>query len=129
MHLRLAVATNLLRQDPVNQLLDFLVAQPRLRPHHESLAPVAGTPAADDVGQLIPTLAYRVLASWKEGNDYCVGLEFMNTTLHGGYVERIDVKKPTANFDFKVAKAKRVGKGFGLDEKRSRRPPTRPSGR
>lgn len=62
-------------------------------------------------------MAYRVLASWKEGNDYCVGLEFMNTTLHGGYVERIDVKKPTANFDFKVAKAKRVGKGFGLDEK------------
>ena len=52
----LATAANLLRQDPVNQLLDFRVAEPRLRPHYESLAPVAGAPTADDVRQPIPLL-------------------------------------------------------------------------
>jgi hypothetical protein len=53
-------------------------------------------------------MAHRVLASWKEGNGYCAAIEFLNTTLHGGYVERVKIKKPVGSLDIKVARPQRA---------------------
>jgi hypothetical protein len=63
-------------------------------------------------------MAHRVLASWKEGKDYCIAIEFLNTTLHGGYVEKVETVKPARNFDIKLARPKRAEKPMNLgDEK------------
>ncbi|MCW5621675.1 MAG: hypothetical protein KIS79_11265 [Burkholderiales bacterium] len=58
-------------------------------------------------------MAHRVLASWKEGKSPCLALEFINVTLHGGYVETIEVVKPSANFDFDLAFTKRKDASIG----------------
>ena len=65
-------------------------------------------------------MAHRILASWKEAKDYCFAVEFLNITFHGGYVEKIESSKPSKDFDFKVARPRRIKKtpsaGFGGDE-------------
>lgn len=60
-------------------------------------------------------MAHRVLASWKEGKSPCLALEFINVTLHGGYVETIEVVKPSTNFDFDLATTQRKNAEVGLD--------------
>jgi hypothetical protein len=66
-------------------------------------------------------IAHRVLASWRESKDYCVAVEFLNVTVHGGYVEKIESTKPSKDLDFRVASARRIvespGISFGREEK------------
>jgi hypothetical protein len=52
-------------------------------------------------------MTHRILASWKEGLSYCIALEFINLTVHGGYVEDVDVTKPSKDFGYQVARAVR----------------------
>ena len=59
-------------------------------------------------------IAHRVLASWSEAARFVVALEFVNTTMHGGYVEALAVTKPGANFDFDIALPKRKPGHAGL---------------
>jgi hypothetical protein len=48
-------------------------------------------------------MAHRVLASWMEDSQYCIALQFINMTLHGGYLEQLNVTKPENDFAFRVA--------------------------
>ena len=59
-------------------------------------------------------MAHRVLASWTEHAHYVVALEYVNTTVHGGYVEALAVTKPEAHFDFDIALPKRKRERAGL---------------
>ncbi len=59
-------------------------------------------------------MASRVLASWTEHAHYVLALEFVNTTIHGGYVESLAVTKPGPNFDFDVALPKRKEGGVRI---------------
>ena len=56
----------------------------------------------------------RVLASWTESALYVIALEFVNTTIHGSYVESLAVTKPGSNFDFDVALPERKRKEAGV---------------
>ena len=59
-------------------------------------------------------VASRVLASWTEHAHYVIALEFVNTTIHGGYVESLAVTKPGSNFGFDVALPQRKQGGISI---------------
>src|SRR5262245_18239985 len=59
-------------------------------------------------------MASRVLASWTENAHYVTALEFVNTTLHGGYLESLAVLKPATNFDFDIALPERKEGGISF---------------
>ncbi len=49
-----------------------------------------------------PAVTYSVLGSWRDGDRYCVNLEFTNLTAHGAYVEGIKMTKPRDDLDLKA---------------------------
>jgi hypothetical protein len=62
-------------------------------------------------------IANRILASWKESGHHCIAIEFLNTTLHGGYVEDVNVTKPNKNLAFMLGKPDREkANNMGLSE-------------
>ena len=59
-------------------------------------------------------IAHRVLASWSEDGHFCIAIEFVNATLHGAYVERIDTEKPKKDLAISVASKRKPKANLGL---------------
>jgi hypothetical protein len=59
-------------------------------------------------------VAYRILASWKESGHYCLAIEFLNVTLHGAYVETIQIVKPEKDFSLAFSKARNPREGISM---------------
>ena len=79
-----------------------------------SLGAKAGSALVDHWSKKGPVPA-QVAASWSEdhGKTYRIAIVFLNTTLHGAYVETIKVAKPK-DFQMRVAISERPKAGINL---------------
>lgn len=82
-------------------------------------ARLGGDAAVKGAGSTIAALQsegpmpHRIEASWSEDDHFCIAVQFINATWHGGYVEKINTTEPR-DIGFDVATPKRNPRGgFG----------------